>query len=382
VFFLKSGISYFLRQGQKNHFSAVSFLVACYLWISVTLFLPTHVTFILAVLFSGVFLGSLLSSEQERGWKISFLKISKSSVILSVVFILILAVNVSISFSVYKRVFSVADFQRGILYAGGNEFGKAADEFQKAVKLSPVDIYKRSLAEVQVLELGKQAASTSDPSPSQIRHLQNLIDESLNNAELAIAWNPRGIENWLTLARVYEILAGLGVAGAGEKVSETYAIAQSFDPFNPLPNFLLARFEVSLNNLSDAEEHVGDALSKKPNYGEAMLLYSQIKSRKGELEEAITSAVTSIGLRPGDPIAYFQLGLLYLEEEDYKNAEENLKEALLLEPLFADARYFLALALVKTGQQEEAIRHFEKLSADFPDNKNVESMIDSLKGEN
>ena len=113
-----------------------------------------------------------------------------------------------------------------------------------------------------------------------------------------------------------------------------------------------------------------------------MLLYSQIKSRKGELEEAITSAVTSIGLRPGNPIAYFQLGLLYLEEEDYKNAEENLKEALLLEPLFADARYFLALALVKTGQQEEAIRHFEKLSADFPDNKNVESMLDSLKGEN
>jgi len=155
--------------------------------------------------------------------------------------------------------------------------------------------------------------------------------------------------------------------------------AQKFDPLNPLANFLLAKFEVSLRNLSDAEEHIKTALLKKPNYVEAILLHSQIKSLQGELDESIDSALEAVNLKPSDPIVYFQLGLLYYLNEDYKRAQDNFKEAMSIEPLFADARYFLGLSLSQMGQREEAEEHFEKLLVDFPENKDVQSALENLK---
>jgi len=375
--FLKSGIFYLFRE-PKNYFSTSSFFLACYLWTSVVFFAPSHVIFVLAVIFSGIFIGSLFGG-QEKSWKISFSQTPKTAFLLLIIFLIISVVNISISFFVYRRAASVASFQRGFSYIRQEKLDMATLELERAVELSPADIHKRTLAEVQAMELAEQASNTNDPSQSEINRLQNLIDESLNNAKSAIVWNPEAIENWFVLARVYEILSGLGVEGAHDKAVETYMAAQKFDPLNPLANFLLAKFEVSLRNLSDAEEHIKTALLKKPNYVEAILLHSQIKSLQGELDESIDSALEAVNLKPSDPIVYFQLGLLYYLNEDYKRAQDNFKEAMSIEPLFADARYFLGLSLSQMGQREEAEEHFEKLLVDFPENKDVQSALENLK---
>jgi tetratricopeptide (TPR) repeat protein len=56
-----------------------------------------------------------------------------------------------------------------------------------------------------------------------------------------------------------------------------------------------------------------------------------------------------------------------------------LERAVALNPVYANARYFLGLSYSKLGKVKEAITQFEQISATNPDNSEVKTILSNLR---
>ena len=65
--------------------------------------------------------------------------------------------------------------------------------------------------------------------------------------------------------------------------------------------------------------------------------------------------------------AYSNLGYAYYMMEDYKKAEETLKEALIRNPVLQNTMYILGLVYTKTDNDRMAIKQFKRAIGIMPD---------------
>jgi tetratricopeptide (TPR) repeat protein len=64
-------------------------------------------------------------------------------------------------------------------------------------------------------------------------------------------------------------------------------------------------------------------------------------------------------LNPAFPLAYFQLGKLFLRRGDYTAAITELKRAVELNPDYLEAHFLLGRAFGKVGDQQRSREHLE-----------------------
>ena len=84
-------------------------------------------------------------------------------------------------------------------------------------------------------------------------------------------------------------------------------------------------------------------------------------------------------LVPGNPAIYFELGLLKYSIKDYNGAGQAFASALTVAPQYANAQYYLGLTLARLGRLEEAKTYFEGLAVTNPDNKELQTILTSLR---
>jgi len=75
----------------------------------------------------------------------------------------------------------------------------------------------------------------------------------------------------------------------------------------------------------------------------------------------------------------FQLGLIYFQRQDYKKARAELERAILLNPDYANALYFLGLTYDELGEKELAIKVFEKVLIANPNHSLVITILNNLR---
>ena len=76
-------------------------------------------------------------------------------------------------------------------------------------------------------------------------------------------------------------------------------------------------------------------------------------------EAAFNELITVVALEPRDAEAHAAIGRLHLDAGRHADAIGALRRALDLQPTLHDARYALALALKRTGREDEAAREME-----------------------
>ena len=90
------------------------------------------------------------------------------------------------------------------------------------------------------------------------------------------------------------------------------------------------------------------------------LTYGVAMFQRGYLEEATEEFKQVILAKPDDPIAYYNLGTLYLRQNSLAEARRYLELAVKLRSNYAEAWNNLGMVSAQQGQEDEAIKNFER----------------------
>lgn len=364
----------------STFFSFGSFATALYLWILAIAYVPNVVSFSLAFIATGVFVGVLVHRKDIKEYDFSFLSDPRSSFFSILLLVLLMVGALAGGYGFVNRFASISAFEQSMraLRTESPDLGLAEARLFKAVQLKENDLYYRALSEIYLAQLNLLLRDESLSEETVKTELQASLSKAEESARLAIAYDTKNYLNWIMLGTVYESVVPLKVEGAYENSKTAYEEAFKYNRENPGISLSLARLEVANGNTDAAKARIAEAIAKKPNYTEAYYLASGIALSAGDQAGAMAELEKAVAAAPSDAGARFQLGVLRFNARDYEGAAGSFERAVLLAPSNLDAHYLLALAYERTGRKDQAKAHLEFLQARLPDNQTVADALEKL----
>lgn len=359
-----------------------SFLGSLFLWIVNFCYIPSVANLALTLIFTGLFIASLVEAKIISNQSFSFINSPQKSFVSVLVLIFLLIGTVTFGYALVERYVASIYFQKAIV--AGNREGnvdKAESNTRKALNLTQLDIFYRYLVEVNLARMSNLLSQSADKTSVDFLRttLRNYFGDALGSARAAIELDENNYENWVSLGRVYESVVPLKVEAAYENAKSSYEEALKRNPHNPALFLTLARLELSHLDNVKAKDYIIRALQEKNNYTEAIFLLSQIQVSEGNLKDALTSVEAASSIAPNDPVVFFQLGLLRFNAKDYSGAVSAFERSVSLSPGYANAKYFLGLSYEKLRWIKDAIGQFTDLKATNPNNNEVNLILQNLK---
>lgn len=268
---------------------------------------------------------------------------------------------------------------RASAYAASGDISRAGSLVGKALLIFPQnDNAERAAVQVGLARFSELAASgkTDDAARSL---LQKTFSETIKHGLAAVSINGRDYQNWLSLAALYQSLAGVGVQGAFENAKGAYEKAIAENPTNPLLYTLFAQLEMAQNEPDLALKNLDASLQLKRDLPVAYFFRSQIEASQKNFPAAESDAIAVTTLASEDPLGWYNLGAIYYAAGSYPEASAPLERALALQSNYANAMYVLALTYDKLGRAKEALAMMEKLEELNPGNATVARIIKNLK---
>lgn len=353
-----------------------------YLWFFHLVYPPGVGLLALTFILTGIFIASQRVSGAIKTKTISF----RDSGVTGIVSIVLLCLIILVAFFallVSLRALSTDMFiNRSVTTFNKTEsVADARKELNIAVLLDANNARAhRAAVELGIIEF-QRFVQEGDTSEERLNELRSALEATINHGLTAVSTNESDYQNWLTLARLYEQLAGVQIEGAYANAQAAYERAAAENPTNPEPFARLGQLAITQGDIESARENLQLALSIKSNYPIAHFLLSQIEASVGNIEEAIISAENAALSAPQEPLAWFQIGVLHHGAENYEAAIDALEQAVALNGNYANALYVLGLDYVQVGRLEDALLAFERVRELNPDNQAVVDLINSLETE-
>jgi|GEM_PF-838913 len=131
----------------------------------------------------------------------------------------------------------------------------------------------------------------------------------------------------------------------------------------------------NLNRLDVAIANYRHALLLEPNLAEAYFSWGIASCKLGEFEEGYSHFAKALELEPDFKGVQRQWGHYLLSENRYEEALPHLRKAITEEPKQLEARMNLALALIKTEQQAEAVEILFEVEQEHQWNPQVQYLL-------
>ena len=272
-----------------------------------------------------------------------------------------------------NRAGAYYNFAMGRLYAElagayanrGDYVSKAIQHYQEALKLDP----SAGIVFEELTELYIQT---------------NRLRDAVTQAEDLLKRNPDNLDARRMLGRIYTRMAG---DSQGGKVNEDYlklAIEQyrmvtAKDAKDVESWVVLGRLYRFSNNSVEAEKAYNEALKADPGSEDALTGLALLYSDVGDTRRAIEKLKAVTDKNPSERTLAL-LARSYRELGDYKSAAEALKRAVALAPDDARLTAQLAEDLFVSNQLDEALRLFQQLAADDPQNAMLPLRISEIYG--
>lgn len=349
------------------------------LWIVALIYVPSHVTMLFALVMTGICLANAVHTGILRPVKIVPRDSKTIKMIFSIVIIALMIVALLWGLIYISKAISLSYFASGIKEINTTQDSVTADKlFRRAISLNPSDIYYQALAENNRIQANQIISIATTSTPEIVNKLSNVINAGIEAARSAIAYDPTNYYNYVSEARVSSVATQVKMTNAYENTVAAYTNAIRLNPLNPSLYVNLAQVQAGENKLDDALATIGQALQVKNNYLDAVFLLSQIQATQGNLKDAIISANVATQINPQNPLLFFQLGLLAYNDKNYTLAAQALEEAIKLQPVYANAQYFLGLSYVRLNKTTEAVTVFEELKKANPDNEELSFILENL----
>lgn len=155
-----------------------------------------------------------------------------------------------------------------------------------------------------------RAILAARPRDADALHLMGCVRLGRDRPEEAVRHVERAVEVAPTVARYRESLAeAQWRAGRAERAAEQCRIALRLEPALWRPHNLLGLVALARCDYPGALGHLGDALRAEPRSVDTLLNLSVVCNRTGSHERALQCCERALGLAPGHPLAWINLGL-------------------------------------------------------------------------
>jgi tetratricopeptide (TPR) repeat protein len=275
----------------------------------------------------------------------------------------------------------------GMLYWSNNDLKAADQAFKIAADLAPalsplrmryVDFKLRTgaAAEAKAM-LDDMSKKLPDYLPPRV-YLLNIACAEHQNEDCAARIQNILAQDPVNFEAVYQdALMSLSKSDASKAIREFEFLSTSF-PRNPQVRYQLARAyllsasnatEVNARNATEsAENRLSEAIKLDPKLEQAVLLFAELKIRKGSGATAIDPLQELIKERPQVSQAYNLLIAAYLSQQRIAEAASVSQQMTALFPQDPQSHFLLGSILLAQGQQTEARKAFDQsvaISSDY-----------------
>jgi tetratricopeptide (TPR) repeat protein len=356
----------------------VLFIMTLYFWGLAFFYLPNIAIFTLAFIFTGALIAFLVSEGVLGVYRITFSS-SRLGMVVTPVVVVVLVGVVASGVLLYRQVSSLVAFREAQLSLNAGNLDGAEASLLRAKNLSQHDIYYRTLSNIALVRLTQLGGAKQEPTPEFQQRVEGLITDAQDNARRAVAIDPTNFENYLQLGGVFDTLGSLGIQNTAQPARENYEQALRLNPKSPRVLFVLSRLEYISGDQVKAKEYLARALVERPNYLEAISFYVQLSLQEKKVDEALGVLANGVMAEPTNFLLRFALGYLLYSNGAYAEAIPQFEAAVMLNPVYSDAKYFLGLSYAKLDRINDAILQFSDIQTLNPDNKDVINVLDNLK---
>ncbi len=294
----------FLFAGAKSVFSGIKnginwemmafFVLSLYLFISSFFYSTGTVIFLLALAFTGIFVG-LASSSSGKEITISFLNDHRKSFFSILALIILIIISVALSFKYIERFVSVSYFGKALT---AETIPLAQDYINKALSLHTNDLYLRTYAQIHLVKLSSLVNKGDALTEEEKAELQVSFEQAINGAQMAVVYNPANYLNHQLLGSIYQAVGSIGVKDSYVKALEAFQGASNINPLNPGLKLAMANASFADGKKKEAKEYALEALTLKEDYIDALLTLAQIYRDEGNRSEALSYAQKALSLNP------------------------------------------------------------------------------------
>ena len=299
VLLITSGVKFIFSsiKNSANWETMAFFVLSLYLFVSSFLYSTGPVIFLLAFVFTGVFIGLSASNSPNGEVSLSFLNDHRKSFFSMLSIILIIIISAATSFKYIERFVSFSYFRKAISSPTAPE---SLASINRALTLYSNDLYLRTYAQIYLLKFSSLISKGTSLSEAEKAELQVDLDQAVNGAQLATTYNPKNYLNFQVLGSIYQNFALFGVEDIYSKAIEAYKTASALNPLNPGLKLEIASSSLADGKIEEAKNYANLALSLKPDYVNTFIVLSQITKKEGDNASALSYARTALSLSPAD----------------------------------------------------------------------------------
>lgn len=368
-----------LQDPLSNYFIITTFAIAIYSWIMIIVYNPNIIILMLAFASSGMLVGILVHKKVLPVREFSFLDNPRNSFFAILSLMILMVGTLSLTYVYIEKFSSVAYFSKSLNHEMTMEsLSQSESNLLSAVRLNKNDTYYRSLSQIYLDEI-KVVIRDEEISADMLKSiLQQLVSLAEESSRIAVSQNPKKYINYLNLGNVYSSLSSLEIENSYESAVTAFDKAQELAPNNPSIILARAQLEFLNKNNSQAKKFIEEALVIKTNYIDAFFLLAEIEAGEGNIAGAIRQAEKAGNANPNDSTIFFRLGMLRYSDSDYVGAISAFETAVILNPTYLNARYFLGQSYQKEGRKEDALVQYNILSKVLPDSQDLKDALNSL----
>lgn len=364
--FIWMGIRSFLLREYKNTsiyaVSLISYIGALFIFFEMLFAVPGPMLIIFGFLFVGMFVSTLRYVETQQQSVVSFTenpRVGFITIFTLILFMFLLIISAYLMVDRYISQIYLANAQEELSTGNITDANTSTVHSLQFDRTSDAYQLRAIIAAVGIRNFLRNASSTT--SVSSQKYVQSVLSQGITSAQAAIRINPNMYLNWMALGNLYQIVAPLGVSGAYDAAQKAYQKAQTLNPISPIIPYVRAQAAITNKSYTEAETLLEKAITLKPNYTGAIFTLSRVEVQLGKAKKALHAAESAMYFAPQNKFILFQVGVLRQATGDNIGAIAALSNAVRIDPKYANAHYFLAVAYANEKEYAKSVIELKKI---------------------